>query len=48
MREEIESAMDSKNVPGFIMSEINGFDTVQDYMDHKHQYVKSKGLLNRF
>ena len=48
MREEIESVMDRGHVPEFIAGEVNGFDTVQDYMDHKHQYVKSKGLLNRF
>ena len=48
MREEIESVMDRAHVPEFIQGEVKGFNTVQDYMDHKHQYVKSRGLLNRF
>lgn len=48
MREELTSVMDRRYVPEFIQEEVKDFDTVQDYMDHKQQYVKSRGLLNRF
>ena len=40
--------MEQRAVPEFIQEEVKDFNTVEDYMRHKRQYVKSKGILDKY
>ena len=48
MREKLKNAMEQRAVPEFIQEEVKDFNTVEDYMRHKRQYVKSKGILDKY